>query len=317
MSPFSLRLLRGLFGAAALAVLAGCAGAAPPAASPRGGGTEAYRIYDFEGNPVDGLPLLVEALGEADVVFVGEQHDDAVGHRFELDLLRELGGTRPVVVALEMFERDAQPALDAYLAGEISEAEFLERSRPWPNYTTDYRPLVEIARERGWRVVASNVPRPLAASVAREGLAALETLDPAERALAAVSVRCPEDAYYERFSAEMRGHAGAHGTDASGEMEAMIRRLYEAQCLKDETMAESILAAREGNPLTLHFNGAFHSDEGMGIVPRLQRRRGRLNVAIVSLVPAADPADAAAASGQRGRADFVVLTRDPGVPSRR
>ena len=53
---------------------------------------------------------------------------------------------RPVALSLEMFERDVQTVLDEYLAGLISERHFLLSSRPWKNYETDYRPLVEYAR---------------------------------------------------------------------------------------------------------------------------------------------------------------------------
>jgi hypothetical protein len=52
----------------------------------------------------------------------------------------------PVVVAMEMFERDVQGVLDQYLAGTITEEQFLKASRPWPRFATDYRPLVEFAR---------------------------------------------------------------------------------------------------------------------------------------------------------------------------
>ena len=75
----------------------------------------------------------------------------------------------PVILSLEMFERDVQPALDAYLAGTVPEEEFLKGARPWPRYATDYRALVEIARAHGWPVVAANVPRRIAADVAKSG----------------------------------------------------------------------------------------------------------------------------------------------------
>ena len=86
-------------------------------------------------------------LAKADVVFVGEQHDDPNTHRLEaaiLDGLRRRGV--PVTLSLEMFERDTQAGLDSYLAGGIAEEEFLKTSRPWPRYATDYRPLVEMAK---------------------------------------------------------------------------------------------------------------------------------------------------------------------------
>ncbi len=106
-----------------------------------------------------------------------------------------------MTVSLEMFERDVQPSLDAYLGGTISEEEFLKASRPWPRYATDYRPLVEFAKDRAWPVVAANVPRRYAADIAKTGIASLSALPTAERALSPADLQCPQDAYFDRFAA--------------------------------------------------------------------------------------------------------------------
>src|SRR5690606_38634077 len=135
---------------------------------------------------------MVDSLAGADVVFLGEQHDDSSTHRLELAVLEGLAARgRDVTLALEMFERDVQPLLDSYLAGRASEAELRAGARPWPNYETDYRPLVEFARARRWPVVASNVPRPLASAVGRGGLAVIDTLPAAQRANVAADLSCP------------------------------------------------------------------------------------------------------------------------------
>ena len=81
------------------------------------------------------------------VIFFGEEHGSRTDHEAELTVLTELAERDPnLVLALEMFERDVQETLDAYLAGTIPEDVFLDRSRPWPNYQEDYRPLVEFAK---------------------------------------------------------------------------------------------------------------------------------------------------------------------------
>src|SRR5512136_710582 len=107
-----------------------------------------------------------DALIDFDVIFVGEIHDSRFAHEAELTLLTGLSERDPnLVLALEMFERDVQDILDAYLKGGISEDQFLEQSRPWPNYQDDYRPLIELAKTRGIPVIAANVPRRAAAAV--------------------------------------------------------------------------------------------------------------------------------------------------------
>ncbi|HEU4628488.1 MAG TPA: ChaN family lipoprotein [Gemmatimonadaceae bacterium] len=273
------------------------------------------RVYDARRDATVALATMFDSLARADVVFVGERHDDAATHRLELAVLEALAARgRPVVLALEMFERDVQPLLDAYLAGRASEAEFLAGARPWPNYATDYRPLVEFARAQGWPVLASNVPRPIAALVARGGLAALDTLPPARRAHAAAELRCPDDPYRAKFVATMRGMPGhADAAAPAGPPDsahaaadaAVLQRFYEAQCVKDETMAESVARALRAGATVVHVNGAFHSDERLGTAARLLRRRPAARTIVVATVPGGAAAADAGASGNLG--DYVVL----------
>jgi uncharacterized iron-regulated protein len=265
---------------------------------------------------------LVRRVSSADVVFFGENHDDPETHRVEFGLLDALGsGGRPVVLSLEMFERDAQQLLNAYLAGRISEAEFLAKSRPWDRYVTDYRPMVELAKEKGWPVIAANVPRPMASAVGRKGLAALDTLTPAERTWAARDIQCPDDAYKTRFMESMRGHGSGGAAPAAGDTlpTAVAQRYYLAQCIKDETMAESIVDGRRDGAIVVHYDGAFHSDYRQGTVDRVRRRAPNLRLVVITAVPVVDPA-AATLKDHAARADYIVFTRrippKPPAPSR-
>jgi len=255
-----------------------------------------------------------ERLAAQQVVFFGEQHDDPATHAAELAVLAALGDRRPrVVVTLEMFERDVQGSLDQYLAGTISETAFLGASRPWDRYTTDYRPLVELARVRGWPVVAANVPRRLASAVSRRGLALLDTLNAKDRALMARDHQCPRDAYFEKFAETMKGHGAGGGPPTASDaaaMERMTWRFYEAQCVKDETMGESVAAAHAKGAMVIHANGAFHSDFRLGTVDRAKRRSPKAKVAVVSFIPVAD-LDTANGKPQRKIGDYIVFTLAP------
>lgn len=269
-----------------------------------------HRVVNTDTKRVGDLEALAQAASRADVVFFGEQHDDVGTHRMQRALLEAISRRRDdVVLSLEMFERDAQPLLDAYLAGTITEAQFLEKSRPWPNYVRDYRPLVEFARARGWTVVAANVPRPMASAVAKEGLVAVTRVTDSTRQWAAAAFECPsDDDYFKRFAKVMGGHA-APGLDAA----TTTQRYYEAQCVKDETMAESIVAARgagAGKPLVVHMNGAFHSDFGDGTASRVRRRDRDAKMIVVTGVPVAN-LDAIDVKADRKKADWVVYTLAP------
>jgi uncharacterized iron-regulated protein len=272
------------------------------------------RVVDVSSKQDVDFAALVQRAGEADVVFFGENHDDPETHRVEFGLLDAISRTgRPIILSLEMFERDAQPLLNEYLAGRISEADFLAKSRPWDRYVTDYRPMVELAKAKGWPVIASNIPRPMASAVGRKALAALDTLTPLERAWAARDIKCPEDAYRARFMETMRGHGSGSAAPAAADTlpTAVANRFYLAQCIKDETMAESIVEARNGRPpdaIVVHYDGAFHSDYRQGTVDRVKRRAPNLRLMVLTAVPVPDPSSATLAD-HAGRADFIVFTK--------
>lgn len=302
---------------------------AATACAPRGGVTTGavsvpgVRVVETASGQDLAFSDLVQRIAGADVVFFGEQHDDPETHRTELGVLDAIGRSgRPVILSLEMFERDVQGVLDDYLAGRVGEAEFLAKSRPWDRYVTDYRPMVELAKARGWAVVASNVPRTMASAIGRKGLAALDTLTPVERSWAARDNQCPDDAYRARFMETMRGHGSGGAAPAPGDTlpTTVANRFYYAQCVKDETMAESIASARERGPrnaIVVHYDGAFHSDYHQGTVARVQRRAPNLRMVVLSAVPVTDQSTATVVE-HKGRADFLIFTKriPPRAPAR-
>jgi uncharacterized iron-regulated protein len=250
------------------------------------------RVYDTRQKGFSDFEGMLADLARADVVFVGEQHDDPNTHRLELAVLEGLLRRRvPLVIAMEMFERDVQPVLDRYLAGTITEEQFLKDARPWPRYATDYRPIVEFARVHHIAVIASNVPRRIASDVSKSGMAAVDGLG-ADRGLAARDLPCPASGpYYNRFLEAMGGHPSPDAPNAA-EIRARNDRFYAAQCLKDETMGESIADAFEksaGRHATIvHVNGSFHSDYAQGTAAAARRRLPGRRVAVVSVVPVDD-----------------------------
>lgn len=276
-----------------------------------------HRVYDTKRKRFVDLEAMTAALAAADAAFLGEFHDDPGTHRLQLAILEGTARRRDgkVVLAMEMFERDVQPRVDAYLAGEIPEQEFLANSRPWNNYATDYRPMVEFAKAQGWPVVAGNVPRRLASQVARRGLGALDSLPEADRPFVAAEHSCPRDEYWKRFQGVM-GDMSGHGMQLSPEqVEQMVWRTYEAQCVKDEAMGEAVAAAiSEHNTLVIHPNGAFHSDYRLGTVARVKRRAPKAQLKVVTFVPVAD-LDVADGKSRRKMADYIVFTLAPVKPT--
>lgn len=292
--------------------------ATPPtlASWPQAGGEPGYipqRVYHSGDQRFSDFEAMLADLARADVVFVGEQHDDPATHRLERAILEGLARRREsVILALEMFERDVQPVMNDYLAGRIGEEEFLKLARPWPNYRTDYRPLVEFAKAKGWRVIAGNVPRRYASQVAQTSLTALDALPDAERGLIARQIECPLDDYFRRFAEQMRAHPGGSSEQKNeSEQRTRTERFYQAQCVKDETMAESIaeshLGTQGAKPLIVHFNGAFHSDYHQGAASRARRRLPRSHVKVVSTIPI-ENLDEIKTDDYRERGDYLIFS---------
>ncbi len=240
--------------------------------------TTSHRSLDTVTGEAHSIEDLALRFSTRDVVFLGEEHDNDVGHAMQLEMLSALHQQHPdLILSLEMFERDVQGLLDRYLAGEIGEAEFLENSRPWPNYPAHYRPLVEYARDNGLPVLAANIPRPLARKVSQEGPQAIEG-----EPFVARNSTAPTGLYHDLFWDVM--------TPGGGEPdEELLQRFFAAQCYKDDTMAESISdslgeAWQDGRrPIVVHVCGKFHSDFGEGTVSRLRSRLPELRVAVVTM----------------------------------
>ncbi len=266
--------------------------------------TRGKSFTDFE--------AMLRDLAKADVIHLGEQHDDRGTHALQLAVLEGLARRGvPVVVSLEMIERDVQGLLDRYLRGEIPESTFVADSRPWNNYADDYRPLVEFAKAKGWPVVASNIPRPLASAVSRGGLAVFDTLSAVTRGWAAADNQCSTDTKYGRKFTSLMGGMG-HGEGAMPA--AAMANFYAAQCVKDEAMAESIARALDAHPdaVIVHAAGGFHVEESLGTVERVTRRvkdrsvqRRDVKQVVVMFRPT-DNLDAVKAGEHRDLGQYVV-----------
>lgn len=295
---------------AALALLTGCVTAQPTGAdsAPEPDPTaddampEPYRVYTNTGAPAT-LDDLVAAMRDADVVFLGEQHDDSTTHALQLRLFQAADALdRPVALSLEMFERDVQPVLDEYLAGLIRERDFLAAARPWGNYVTDYRPVVEYARERGLPVLAANAPQRYVSRVSRLGPDALADLGPEAQATLPPDVAPASDALEAEFVALMRGMMGHGGDDASDDSPPDsttsdagavhgsapdLSNLIAAQNLRDAAMGYTLASYLDAHPghRVVHLNGTFHSEGGLGVPEHLARYRPGTRALVVTAKP--------------------------------
>ena len=160
-------------------------------------------------------------------------------------------------------------------------------------------------------MLASNAPARIVRAVGRDGLAATwEKLTATDRRLVAAYVSAPSDAYWDRFRAVIGpGHRGAGDP-------AAVRRFYEAQCLRDDTMAETVANALAAGRAVLHVNGSFHSDAGLGAVARVLWRRplATRRLAVVKFMPVKGDPSRAETGTYKSEADFVVFVPDRKAP---
>ena len=231
-------------------------------------------------------------------VLVGERHDDPWHHRVQRDVYAGLVDRRPgpVLLGMEMFQRPFQPALDAYVEGELDQQALLERtewSERWRFPVEFYAPLWQRARAQpGGRVIALNARRELTRRCAQVGL---EGLTEAERA------ELPEELVLDDqdHRAWVAQIFAMHGMDTDGEA---FERFYQAQVIWDETMAQTAFEVMQGAPAEqamLIVAGSGHVQNRWGIPARLERRleaAGDERARVVTVMPVSAPGQGPRAS---------------------
>ncbi|EPT9251750.1 ChaN family lipoprotein [Vibrio alginolyticus] len=232
-----------------------------------------YQLYTPSGEHIALSKLPIE-LQQADVILIGEWHTHAGVHRFQTDMLKQLTSyDRSLALSMEQFTRDKQPVVDAYLRGEIGEQYLMKQANAWPNYESDYRPLVEFAKQKNLPVIAANAPKSIVRCIGRQGLDYINKLDDDQRMFIAQAINTGSSPYKEKFMASMH-----HGKPEQTEKQ------FAAQVTWDETMAESIVSYLDDNPgvQIVHVAGKFHTEQGLGTAASILSRNPSLKVVVIS-----------------------------------
>ena len=231
---------------------------------------------------------VAQEAAQSGIIFFGEEHTNALSHKREFELLTELYRLVPdrLVLSLEMFEKDVQASLDAYLAGRMTEMEFLKVSRPWPNYERDYRHLVEFAKKKGLPVLAANVPRRVASHVVQHGSATGLVLEDAQYLPKDLEPLTGE--YREKFRRVMKRNAGVMPLGTTRK-----EAFYKAQCIKDAVMAEALMTYLDAHPdaVMFHVTGSFHMEDGLGTAAYVRKHRPGVRLYLVSPQHEGQPKD--------------------------
>ena len=221
---------------------------------------------------------ILQQLVKAKVVYLGETHDSAEDHQAQLKIVREMQRqNRKIAIAMEMFQRPFQSAIDNYLAGKLTQEQLVEQTeydRRWRFPWESYAPILRFAKENQLPVLALNTPTEVTRKVASQGLESLTAEE--KKHIPPISEIRTDNAEYRQLLLEVYQQ---HQKAAQGNSTA-FERFLQAQVLWDETMAEKIAEFVKANPdyQVVVLAGKGHIIYGYGIPSRVERRLGVGNV---------------------------------------
>lgn len=223
------------------------------------------------------------------VVLLGEHHDEDDHHRWQLQTLTALHAQRPnLVLGFEMFPRRVQPVLDQWVAGNLTVAQFLERSewgKVWNMPAQLYLPLFEFARMNRIPMIALNVDDKLNKAIIDKGWDAV----PESLREGVGRAAPPEDGYRDFLFEIYRQHLDMRKKEPekASRSDAAFRYFVESQTAWDRAMAEALARAANGpgKPLAVGIMGSGHVRHGHG-VPHQLRALGVRDVGMLLPVPA-------------------------------
>ncbi len=252
----------------------------------------AYQLFDKNGKKVKYSKLLSSS-SKNDVVLFGEYHNNSVVHWLQLELTKDLAEKKNLVLGAEMLEADNQNAVNKYLSDEINQKGLDTLARLWNNYKTDYKPLVDFAKEKKFEFIATNIPRRYASLVFKKDLKALDSLSTLEKSWIA-PLPIEFDVNLPSYQA-MMGMQGGHAGD----------KMPKAQAIKDATMAYFINKNRKENSVFMHYNGTYHSDNYEGINWYLKKLDNNIKIVTIATVEQKDLDKLE--TEHHNKADFILV----------
>lgn len=204
-------------------------------------------------------PDLMARAADRDVVLLGEHHDRMADHRFELQTLAGLAAHRDnLVIGLEMLPRSAQPVLDDWVAGKLSEEQLLKQSRwreAWGYDPALYMPIFHFARMNRIPIRALNIAPALRRRLAREGFDAV----PADERHGIAPPSTPRQAYRQRLRRIYDAHPAGQAFDT----------FLQAQLTWDAAMADALAGASDDDRLVVGLMGTGHLRHNNGVAHQL------------------------------------------------
>jgi uncharacterized iron-regulated protein len=238
----------------------------------------AYQLFRNDGQLAD-YDEMIKDLANSDMVFFGEYHYNPISHWLQLEVSKsfhEIKGNN-LYFGAEMFESGNQLVLNEYLAGFYAEDKMIpEITQMWGNYKTDYKPLLDFAKAKNLRFIATNIPRRYASMINSMGMDALKKLSPEALALIGPDLEKYFDPTVKAY-AEMADKMGGH-------VPPNMLNIQTAQAAKDATMAHFSLKNFKPGDLLVHFEGSYHSNYDQGIIWWINKIQPGLKIKSITTV---------------------------------
>lgn len=256
----------------------------------------AYKLFKANGKKTSYKKML-KKLADADIIMFGEHHDNPISHWLELEVAKSISKDKKVTMGFEMLEADNQKQVDQYLKGEINQKALDSLARLWPNYKTDYKPVVDYAKEHNLKVIATNIPRRNARIVFKKGFEGLDSLSAEEKTwIAPLPIK---------YDATLKTYVAMGKMEHMKYMpEKMKINMPKAQAIKDATMAHFILKNKQVGEQFIHYNGSYHSDEYEGIVWYLKQANPKLKIVTITTESVSNPKKFN--TELKDKADFII-----------
>lgn len=266
----------------------------------------AGKIWDMQNRSLLDEQTLLARIGAAEVLLLGETHDNPQHHLLQLKLLqaRFAAGARPALL-FEQFDREVQTMLDAALAktpidAAMEAAKTLIKGWDW-NF---YEPLLASGAEHKVPIIAANFSRTHARPVIRHGYAAY---DAAELKRLAV-----EDVWSEPHQEYLTGLIeGTH----CGQVTPVLRDgLVRSQRLRDAVMADAAIPSLTQGVIGIVGRGHARRDIGMPLYLAARAPQARVfSIGFVEVSPGMDAPESYERDGVAGHVAYDVIWFTPRV----
>ena len=201
---------------------------------------------------------VIERASKAPVVLLGEQHDRADHHHWQLEVSRQLFAQRgDIVMGFEMFPARLDPVLAEWSAGKLDEPTFLEQAEWGTVWTFDpelYLPLFRFCKEQRIPMIGLNCRRGLVREVGAQGWDAVPPQDREALTQARAATPAYRDYLFEVTGGRRTGRAAQSPSDPA------FDRFVRAQQMWDRAFACRIaaVALRPDPPLVIGIIGRGH-----------------------------------------------------------